>query len=101
MCRQKSSVNVAVSPLVDAHVCEYYSLNLYTPLALLAQALAIDFLVDLSPKCDYRPLDSELLVFIRPFLFEEEKVPVVYGGKHAKHKTQQLKQHASRMRAKI
>ena len=52
MRRQKSSVNVAVSRFVDVHVCEYYNLNLYTPLAILAQALGIDFLVDLSPKCD-------------------------------------------------
>ena len=41
-----------------ANTCEYYSLNLYTPLAILAQALGIDFLVDLSPKCDCMPLVS-------------------------------------------
>ena len=61
MCRQKSSVNVAVSPLVDVHVCEYDSLNLYTPLAILAQALGIDFLIDLSPKCDYMALSLSYL----------------------------------------
>ena len=72
MCRQKSSVNVAVSPLVDVHVCEYYSLNLYyTPLAILAQALGIDFLVDLRPKCDYMALSLSYLSCLK-----RKKVPV-------------------------
>ena len=32
---------------------------------------------------------------------ERAEISVLYGGKHAEHKKQQLKQHRSRMRAKI